>query len=292
MWLATSLGLLCTNHSLQCMQWTGRTNVKTMDESDTARLANETSYATRDAVDGSPHLNHKSVWAIYQRMVAATLATVGSKPCVLELGAGSGEASGPWIDAGAQLTAVDCSGEQLRRLRLRHPSVITFEMDNANFLRQQDGQFDIVSLVSTLHHIPDFLGLLRECVGAVRPGGALLTFQDPLRYDQLPRTHTIAAQILYVPWRISRGHVGAGVRGRLRRARGVFLADNISDQEEYHVVRNGVDSQAIAQQLTKDFTTVEVEIYFSSQARLSQWLGEKLRLRSTFGLLAIGRLAN
>jgi 2-polyprenyl-3-methyl-5-hydroxy-6-metoxy-1,4-benzoquinol methylase len=261
-----------------------------MDESEVARRANEASYATRDAVNGSPHLNHKSVWSIYNGLVTTALISVGAKPRVLELGAGSGEASVPWIEAGALLTAVDCSGEQLRRLRLLHPSAITVEMDNSTFLREQNELFDVVSVVSTLHHIPDYLGLLRECAAALRPGGALLTFQDPLRYDRLSIVHTLGAQILYVPWRLSGGNIRAGVRNRLRRARGVFLADDPSDQDEYHVVRNGVDSQAIVEELAARFAAVEVVTYFSSQARLSQWLGERLRLRSTFGLLATGRL--
>lgn len=261
-----------------------------MDESEIARLANVASYATRDTIDGSPHLNHKSIWMLYRHLVSAALTDVGLSPEVLELGAGSGEASGPWIEAGARLTAVDCSRPQLRRLRMRYPSATTVEMDNAEFLREYAGLFDVVSIVSTLHHIPDYEHLLRQSIGALRPNGALLTFQDPLRYDTLPRAHRIAALVLYAPWRLSRGDVFPGIRRRLRRTRGVLLANDPSDNEEYHVVRNGVDSDAIEELLSESFAHVEVVTYFSTQARISQRVGDWIGLRSTFGILATGRI--
>ncbi|HEV2032716.1 MAG TPA: class I SAM-dependent methyltransferase [Candidatus Dormibacteraeota bacterium] len=260
-----------------------------MADSDAARVANTASYATRDVLHGSPHLNHASVWTIYERMVRKALGAVRAKPRVLDLGAGDGTASRLWVEAGASLTAVDTSPEQLRLLKARHPSAVTVEGDAIEFLQQQVGRFDVVSHVSMLHHIPDYLALLRASAGAVAQGGALLTFQDPLRYDCLPPGHYVAAQALYIPWRLSEGRVLEGIGNRIRRTRGIFLEDNLDDQGEYHFHRNGVDSDAILAQLRPDFASTAIEIYFSSHARLAQWLGERMRVRSTFGILATGR---
>jgi SAM-dependent methyltransferase len=260
-----------------------------VDEHEAARLANVTAYATRDVLHGSPHLNHASVWRIYTRQVSRALARVGPKPRVLDLGAGEGTALRPWLDGGAQVTAVDSSAEQLRLLREHHPGVEAVAADALDYLASKKAEFDIVSHVSMLHHIPDYLALLGASAAAVRPGGALLTFQDPLRYDTLPPGHYLAGQALYIPWRLSEGRVLTGIGNRIRRSRGVFRADNQDDQEEYHVQRNGVDSAAIATQLRTDFEQVEVESYFSSQARLAQWLGERLHLLSYFGVIASGR---
>jgi SAM-dependent methyltransferase len=229
------------------------------------------------------------VWAIYERMVRKALASVPAKPKVLDLGAGDGTASRLWVEAGASLTAVDTSPEQLRLLQARHPSAVTVESDAVEFLQQHVGRFDVVSHVSMLHHIPDYLALLQASAGAVAKGGALLTFQDPLRYDRLPRGHYVAGQALYIPWRLTEGRVLEGIGNRIRRTRGVFLENNLDDQGEYHFHRNGVDSNAILTQLRPDFAQTEIEIYFSSHARLAQWVGERLRLRSTFGILATGR---
>jgi hypothetical protein len=64
-----------------------------MADAESAPRANTASYATRDVLHGSPHLNHASVWSIYERMVRKALRTVTSKPRVLDLGAGDGTAS-------------------------------------------------------------------------------------------------------------------------------------------------------------------------------------------------------
>lgn len=261
-----------------------------MADSEAARLANVASYSTRNAMHGSPHLNHASVWAIYQRMVRKALQSVRPQPEVLDLGAGDGTASRLWIEAGAHLTAVDSSGEQLSRLSRNYPNVLTVESDGLDFLKETGRTFDIVSHVSMLHHIPDYLELLKASSRRVAPRGALVTFQDPLRYDRLPSGHYFLAQALYIPWRLSQGHVLRGIGNRIRRARAVYHAESRDDQEEYHVVRNGLDSDVIAAQLAADFTQVHVETYFSSQARLAQWAGDRLSIRSTFGIVATGRL--
>ena len=263
-----------------------------MDEREAARLANITAYATRDALHGSPHLNHASVWRIYAGLVARILATLDANPIVLDLGAGEGTALQPWLGGAGRVTAVDSSAEQLRRLRENHPEVETVTADAMEYLDGQIARFDVVSHVSMLHHIPDYLTLIKASARAVRPGGALLTFQDPLRYDTMPTGHYAASQALYIPWRLSEGNVLRGIGNRIRRAQGNYRADNQDDQEEYHVQRNGVDSAAIAAQLRQDFERVEIEIYFASQARISQWIGERIRLRTYFGIIATGRLAS
>ena len=244
-----------------------------MADSEPARLANIASYSNRDVIRGSPHLNHPSIWSIYERLVRTAISTVRSKPRVLDLGAGDGTASRPWIEAGAQVTAVDSSAAQLRRLKHRYPEALTVEADALNFLGEYAETFDVVSHVSMLHHIPDYLALLRASASHVAEGGALLTFQDPLKYDRLPRGHYLVAQSLYIPWRLTQGNLSRGIGNRLRRARGAYRQDDQSDQVEYHVVRNGLDSDAILAQLATDFANIEIEVYFSSQARRAQWIG-------------------
>jgi hypothetical protein len=164
------------------------------------------------------------------------------------------------------------------------------ESDAIAFLEAQRERFDIVSHISMLHHIPDYLGLIEASSGTVSPGGCLLTFQDPLRYDQVPRGHHLADQALYIPWRLTEGNVIRGVGNRIRRARGRYRADNQDDQEEYHVQRNGLDSDEMLGLLRKKFADVQLQVYFSSQARLSQWIGERMHIQSKFGILAMGRL--
>src|SRR5260370_9599864 len=129
-----------------------------------------------------------------------------------------------------------------------------------------------------LHHIPEYLALLQASASAVAKGGALSTCQDPRRDGRLAAGHYVGGQALYIPWRLTEGRVLEGIGNRIRRTRGIFLENNLDDQGEFHFHRNGVDSDAILAQLRADFAQTEIEIYFSSHARLAQWLGQRLPL--------------
>ncbi len=57
---------------------------------------------------------------------------------------------------------------------------------------------------------------------------------------------------------------------------------------EFHVVRNGVDERAIRDLLLTKFGDVQVVPYWSNQSAAVQWIGTRLRLRNSFGILATG----
>jgi hypothetical protein len=142
-----------------------------------------------------------------------------------------------------------------------------------------------------LHHIPDYLALLRDALKVVRPGGSFLTFQDPLRYDTMSSVHHRVDRLTYFAWRLGQGNLKRGIQTRLRRFRGVYSPEHVVDFEEYHVVRNGVDSDAIVRELTPAFANVRTITYWSSLGSPWQTAGERLGLRNAFGILASGRLA-
>lgn len=260
-----------------------------MADAESARRANTASYATRDVLHGSPHLNYAFVWSIYERMVRKALRTVTSKPRVLDLGAGDGTASRLWVEAGAVLTAVDNSPEQLRLLKARHPNAVTVEGDAIEFLHQHVGRFDVVSHVSMLHHIPDY-GVAAGKRGCGGKGRCSIDVPGSAEVRPPAARHYLAGQALYIPWRLAEGRILEGIGNRIRRTRGISLENKVDDQGEYDFHRNGVDSDEIVSQLRPDFAQTEIEISLSSHARMAQWLGERLRIRSTFGILATGRI--
>ena len=59
---------------------------------------------------------------------------------------------------------------------------------------------------------------------------------------------------------------------------------------EYHVVRDGVDEEAVHELLGKQFETVEVLKYWSNQSSLVQTVGERMCLDNSFGIVAVGRI--
>lgn len=250
----------------------------------------------RQYVNGAPHLKHASIGKTYRSLVATALSRRGLDPTmveVLELGAGNGLASIPWFERHVRLTAVDSSPSMLEDFKRKaapfgiKPSLVP--ADVLNYVATTTDNFDIVTHVSMLHHIPDYLALLTRSSALVKPGGCLLTFQDPLRYDRMPRHDRYLERAAYFAWRAGQGNLKRGLKTRWRRLRGIYSPAEVVDFDEYHVVRNGVDSERIAGLLQESFATVEVIQYWSTYSRILQSLGERTHLKSSFGILASRR---
>ena len=269
------------------------------DDRAAALRANIETYGKFDErayINGAPHLKHRSIDAIYRALVDDAVRAIGRPPediSVLELGAGNGLASVPWLDLKVRLTAVDSSETMLRDFVRRAAATgvrpVTVVADVLDHLEATDQRYDIVTHVSMLHHVPDYLELLRRSTKVVATRGCLLTFQDPLRYDRMPAHHHAIDRASYFAWRLGQGNLKRGLKTRWRRLRGVYSPRETVDFDEYHVVRNGVDSEAIADRLRQSFAEVKIVSYWSTYSAALQRLGVRFRLLSSFGILASGR---
>ena len=265
-----------------------RANVAAYDELD------ENQY-----INSAPHLKHDSIARIYRSLVASALKRIDRDPTtieVLELGAGNGLASTAWFEHRVRLTAVDSSEPMLdglsRKAQAFGLNPKTVVADALAYLDSTNDNFDIITHVSMIHHVPDYLYLLNRSNAHVREGGCLLTFQDPLRYDRMPMHHHFVDRASYFAWRLGQGNFKRGLKTRWRRLRGVYSPSEVVDFEDYHVVRNGVDSTAIVNLLGPSFSEVKAVAYWSTYSRFLQSLGERVHLTSSFGILACGRKLN
>jgi SAM-dependent methyltransferase len=106
---------------------------------------------------------------------------------VLEIGPGTGQATGRLLDAGARITAIELGEELAALLQSKHTgrdlsvSVGAFEE-----VALEPASFDIVAAATSFHWIPAAAGL-RRCADLLRPGGWLALwwtyFGDPDRPD-------------------------------------------------------------------------------------------------------------
>jgi 2-polyprenyl-3-methyl-5-hydroxy-6-metoxy-1,4-benzoquinol methylase len=261
-----------------------------------ATLANEYAYdqdGSSKYIDGAPHIKHASLRELYARLLVRVFdsaARSAKTPRVLDLGAGDGSVTLPFLDLGAEVVAVDLSNFQLETLRKRcaayHSRLESRCEDVLSFVQHETRRFDVVVLNSFLHHVPNYLGLLTDVLALLKPHGQLFSFQDPVRYDTIGIGGRMFTNMAYFSWRVLKGDVIGGAARRIRRAFGIYLDDSVHDNAEYHVTRKGVDQDAIAALLIEAGFQVTVVKYFSTQSRFFQPIGDRLGVENTFGVIA------
>jgi ubiquinone/menaquinone biosynthesis C-methylase UbiE len=99
----------------------------------------------------------------------------GMRRRALDIGCGTGNVTRHLVDLGASAVAADVSPDFLRVVDDRYgQSQVTTALLNGHDLREFDDQsFDLVTAYSVLHHVPDYLGLVREALRVLKPGGVL-----------------------------------------------------------------------------------------------------------------------
>ncbi len=95
-----------------------------------------------------------------------------TSPNALDLGAGSGNVTAHLLDLGARVTAAEVSPHFIELLQRRFGDAVeTTHINGENLAGLPDDTFDIVTLYSVLHHIPDYLAIVEEIARVLRPGG-------------------------------------------------------------------------------------------------------------------------
>lgn len=247
-------------------------------------------------VKGSPHLKHPSVGKLCSEIateVFRRLPTQNGDPKVLDMGAGDGMLTLPYLNLGARVVAADASDELLNDLKHKagqfHNSLTVMAGDIFASLEQLERKavkFDIICASSFLHHIPDYLDLFRRALPLLAPHGVFFSVQDPLRYDTLSRSTYFFDRLSYFGWRSMQGDYVRGIKTRCRRLFKIYRDDLAADTAEYHVVRNGVDHLAICKLFQAAGMQCEIRPYWSTQSTFFQKLGERMKLNNTFAVIA------
>ncbi len=265
-------------------EWVAQANARSYNELERERY-----------IDGAPHIHHAGIAARYDALLARVFSEATQRtpaPSLLDLGAGEGTVTEKALQLGAAVTAVDVAEAQLDRLRRRctkwSDRLDTIQADAigaVELLKRQARQFDIVMAISFLHHVPDYIGLLRQATALLTSHGQVLTFEDPMRYDSLPLWDKTVSRVSYIGWRLGQGDLLNGAMRYLRRRRGRFLEEE-ADNVEYHVVRNGVDQEAVQRLFGELGMGCETTCYFSTQSEWWQRIGEWLGTKNSFAVRA------
>lgn len=265
-----------------------------------AACAQETEYGEGyDYAVGSPHIRHAALRELLESKIHDAIHEVLARQpscAVLEVGAGHGTFTETVLRAGGTPTLTEMSTASFDLLKRKFsdtPEVrVIYDIDGSAPV-QSETQFDVILLISVIHHIPDYIGVVSGlCDKVLRPGGIVLTFQDPLWYPRRGRLGRALTWACYFLWRLGQGEFKRGLKTRWRRLRRIYEESEPSDMVEYHVVRQGVDEDALLDLFRAKFTDVELDSYFSTAAPMFQAIGAKYFPDNTFGILARGHLEN
>jgi SAM-dependent methyltransferase len=244
---------------------------------------------------GSPHLRHGNLRKRIDSQITDAIGEALQRQgecAVLEIGAGHGFFTDNVLAAGGTATVTEMSKASFDYLAERYRDVaevrVVHDIDGSAPFKLE-AKYDVILLISVIHHIPDYLEVItRLCETVLRPGGTVVTFQDPVWYPRQKRWARGLAWGSYFAWRLTQGEFRRGLATRWRRLRGVYSESEPADLVEYHVVRQGVDDFALLDLFRARFADVEVDRYFSTQSPQLQTIFERYMPPNTFGIIARG----
>ena len=133
---------------------------------------------------------------IEQKRLVSTLRKVDkliddNQKKALDFGAGTGNLTCKLLNMGYEVTAVDISAEMCELLKDRYVSylrnkrlrVINSKIEDISFSRDK---FDLITCYSVLHHLPDYVDVIRKLTFLLKKGGVVYLDHEesPFIWDQ------------------------------------------------------------------------------------------------------------
>ena len=94
----------------------------------------------------------------------------------LDYGCGSGNLTRHLVALGAHVVSADVSQQFLRDIKRKYEKsgkVETLHVNGYNLSEIPDNSFDLVATYSVLHHVPDYLHIIKEVCRLCKPGGVV-----------------------------------------------------------------------------------------------------------------------
>ncbi len=153
-----------------------------------------------DRVAGQYDARHREIFnEVEQARLRTALEAAGAMVATgtsgalraLDFGSGTGNVTRHLLELGYHVTAADVSPKSLEVLSARYAHVgrlSTKQLSDAALADEEPGQFDLAATYSVLHHVPDYLGCIRNLLRVLRPGGVLYVDHEvsPEYWDPSP----------------------------------------------------------------------------------------------------------
>jgi len=235
---------------------------------------------------------------------------------VLDVGCGTGSLTLLAMERGLAAVGIDLSHAMLDRLRTKaaerglsgrlDTEVSTVE----DYLASSSRSFDAILFSAVLHHLPDYLDVLRLAAEHTNPGGVLYIIHEPSLgsrtgplargLEWLDRALAELPGFLRRQWGDVRRHgFFASLVGKVRRRLGRPVPRHGPAQPpssprteanwalvDYHAKHGGCDELAIAKALSERGFHVDLRRYDSKRHRVFHWLAQVLRTQRMIRIIA------
>ena len=202
----------------------------------------------------------------------------------LDVGCGTGNILLKLLDMGISVRGVDISKDMLTvlegRIPLKHRAAVDLSCVNIDdFLAGCSQSFDLITINSVLHHLPDYLKTLNTAIGLLNKGGWLYIRHEPTKISASPDRflRKMLWQLDNLLFNICR----LGRKPDIREKRDCRMSD-------YHVYHGFDEDKVAAVCRDAGLRVVKFQRYSSCmRLGLSCWIDSKLlHSESLFGLIA------
>lgn len=202
----------------------------------------------------------------------------------LDIGCGTGNLLFKLAHLGFEVMGIDISKDMLDIVSAKgYPADMLLCMDIDSYLENQDsGRFDVITISSVLHHLPDYLSTLSGVVRLLRMEGALLITHEPVARTHPSSTGDALSLKSLVSWM-------AACTQQLRLIRcGIRLPPIDYTFSDYHA-KLGIPVSILAEFLEKQgLKIIRIEYYSAEKAGWAAFLNNHISCSSPklFALIA------
>ncbi len=196
---------------------------------------------------------------------------------VLDLGCGTGAnavALAEFLNGRCRINGIDDSEPMLAIARHQlqnspYKNIIQYEAGDAHNLPYDDKSFDAAMIIQVLEYSRDPIGMLRETMRVIKPGGKLFvadTDWDTIVWNSNLKDRTREIALLWSD------HEADGWEGRKLREFLIRAGLNQIDGEIFHITENSFAGDSYSFQLTNLITDYLVRSEKMSAAAIEEWI--------------------
>lgn len=225
----------------------------------------------------SEHQFCKQIWKLYREDVDFIDGILKTKkePIILDVGCGTGLLSKAFLELGHTLYALDLSQDMLDLYKNQGKGrLIKICAEIEKFFEENTQKYDLIIFAASLHHIYNYKEIIHLTLGALKEGGLIFIFNEPLKKRSLIELFdAFVNKLFYSPKKV----IPTVYNHLFNKNADTILAD-------YYLNYERLDLDWIMKEMPK---IIQIHRYPLVTYSIMYRLLEKLGIRNWFSIIAI-----